>query len=117
MYYCLMRVIILLTFFLVPLCGVASFPIENETTEIINEVYNQNSNTKTPWYLTWWATLLNIILIATPIAFLAAFGLLLRIIRIFVKNKNFWKWFLIIIGSAIFVILTISLIAFSRSGV
>lgn len=112
-----MKVIILFTFFLAPLFGVASFPIENETSGIINEVYNQTLNTKTPWYLTWWATLINVILIATPLFFLAAFGLLLRIIRIFVKNKNFWKWFFIILGSAIFVILTISLIAFSRSGV
>ena len=103
--------------FLAPLIGLASFPIENETTEFINEGYNQTLNTKTPWYLTWWATLINVILIATPLFFLAAFGLLLRIIRIFVKNKNFWKWFFIILGSAIFVILTISLIAFSRSGV
>ena len=36
-----MRVIILFTFFLAPLFGLASFPIENETTEFINEVYNQ----------------------------------------------------------------------------
>ena len=108
---------LLLILLCIPIIGIASFPIENETTGIINEVYNQTLNTKTPWYLTWWATLINVILIATPLFFLAAFGLLLRIIRIFVKNKNFWKWFFIVLGSAIFVILTISLIAFSRSGV
>ena len=108
---------LLLILLCIPIIGIASFPIENETTGIINEVYNQTLNTKTPWYLTWWATLINVILIATPLFFLAAFGLLLRIIRIFVKNKNFWKWFFILLGSAIFVILTISLIAFSRSGV
>ena len=50
-----MRVIILFTFFLAPLFGLASFPIENETTEFINEVYNQTSLTETPWYWTWWA--------------------------------------------------------------
>lgn len=110
-----MRVIILFTFFLAPLYGLASFPIENETTEFINEVSNQTSDTKTHWYWTWWAALLNVILILTPLAYPAFFGLLLRIIRIFVKNKNFWKWFFIILGSAIFVILTISLIAFSRT--
>ena len=112
-----MRLIILTTFFLAPLIGLASFPIENETTEFINEVYNQTSLTETPWYNKWWVILINVMLIATPLFFLAAFGLLLRIIRIFVKNKNFWKWFFIILGSAIFVILTILLIAFSRSGV
>ena len=110
-----MRVIILFTFFLAPLFGLASFPIENETTEFINEVSNQTSDTNTHWYWTWWAALLNVILILTPLAYLAFFGLLLRIIRIFVKNKNFWKWFFIILGSAIFVILTISLIEFSKS--
>ena len=88
-----MRVIILFTFFLAPLFGLASFPIENETTEFINEVSNQTSDTKTHWYWTWWAALLNVILILTPLAYPAFFGLLLRIIRIFVKNKNFWKWF------------------------
>ena len=54
-YFCLMRVIILFTFFLAPLFGLASFPIENETTEFINEVSNQTSDTKTHWYWTWWA--------------------------------------------------------------
>ena len=34
--------------FVIPLIGFASFPIENETTEFINEVYNQTSLTETP---------------------------------------------------------------------
>jgi hypothetical protein len=62
-----MKLIILTTLFLIPLIGLASFPIENETTEIINEIYNQTSNTKTPWYNTWWAIVLNIISFPTPI--------------------------------------------------
>ena len=36
-----MRLIIVITLFLIPLIGFASFPIENEATEFINEVYNQ----------------------------------------------------------------------------
>lgn len=48
-----MRLLILATLFLVPLLWIASFPIENETTEIINEIYNQASDTNKPWYNTW----------------------------------------------------------------
>ena len=51
-----MRLIIIATLFLIPLIGLASFPIINETTEIINQAY------LTPWYNTWWAILLQIIL-------------------------------------------------------
>ena len=58
-----MRLLILATLFLVPLLWIASFPIENETTEIINEIYNQASGTNKPWYNTWWAILLNVIIL------------------------------------------------------
>ena len=38
---------LLLILLCIPIIGIASFPIENETTGIINEVYNQTLNTKT----------------------------------------------------------------------
>ena len=41
-----MRLIFFVALFLVPLIGLACFAFENETTEIINEVYNQTSDTK-----------------------------------------------------------------------
>jgi len=51
-----MRLITLTTLFLIPLIGLASFPVIKETTEIINQVY------LTPWYNSWWAILLQIII-------------------------------------------------------
>ena len=89
-----MRVIILFTFFLAPLFGLASFPIENETTEFINEVYNQTSFTETPWYNKWWVILLNIIVFPSPLWFLAVLGIVLRIVLLLLKiKKSFWKKF------------------------
>ena len=89
-----MRLIILFTFFLAPLFGLASFPIENETAEFINEVYNQTSLTETPWYNKWWAILLNIIMYPSPLWFLAVLGILLRLILLLFKiKKSFWKKF------------------------
>jgi len=74
------RLIFLVALFLDPLIGLASFPIENETTEIINEVYNQTLDTKTPWYNTWCAILLNVIILIpfSSLVFLGLLGLLLR---------------------------------------
>ena len=89
-----MRVIILFIFFLAPLFGLASFPIENETNEFINEVYNQTSFTETPWYNKWWAILLNIIIFPSPLWFLAVLGIVLRIVLLLLKiKKSFWKKF------------------------
>ena len=115
-----MRLIILTTFFLAPLFGLASFPIENETTEFINEVYNQNSFTETPWYNTWWAIILNIITFPSPIWFVAVIGLLLRIIILLSKIKNFWIWFFKILGIAVvamFLIAAIGLGIIGKNGI
>ena len=91
-----MRVIILFTFFLAPLFGLASFPIENETTEFINEVYNQTSFTETPWYNKWWVILINVIILipVSYLVYLGALGVILRIILLLSKiKKSFWKKF------------------------
>ncbi|MDA9325181.1 hypothetical protein N9Q36_00515 [Flavobacteriales bacterium] len=115
-----MRLIILTTFFLAPLFGLASFPIENETTEFINEVYNQTSFTETPWYNTWWAIILNIITFPSPIWFVAVIGLLLRIIILLSKIKNFWIWFFKILGIAVvalFLIAAIGLGIIGKNGI
>jgi len=91
-----MRVIILFTFFLAPLFGLASFPIENETTEFINEVYNQTSLTETPWYNKWWVILINVIISIpfSPLVFLGILGLFLRLVLLLSKiKKSFWKKF------------------------
>ena len=91
-----MRVIILFTFFLAPLFGLASFPIENETTEFINEVYNQTSFTETPWYNKWWVILINVIILipVSYLVYLGALGVILRIILLLLKiKKSFWKKF------------------------
>mgnify|MGYP006189060731 FL=1 len=111
-----MKLIILTTLFLIPLIGLASFPIENETTEIINEIYNQTSNTKTPWYNTWWAIVLNIISFPTPIWFVAVIGLLLRIIILLSKIKNFWIWFFKILGIAVVALFLIAAIGLGIIG-
>ena len=103
MYFCLMRVIILFTFFLAPLFVLASFPIENETTEFINEVYNQTSFTETPWYNKWWVILMNVIISIpfTPLFFLGIFGLFLRIVLLLFKiKKRSWIRFFKILGKA-----------------
>ena len=107
-----MKLIILTTLFLIPLIGLASFPIENETTEIINEIYNQASDTNKPWYNTWWAILLNVIILIpfSSLVFLGILGLLLRIIIRLSKIKNFWEWFFSIIGIALILLFGIALI-------
>ena len=91
-----MRVIILFTFLLAPLFGLASFPIENETTEFINEIYNQTSLTETPWYNKWWVILINVIISIpfSPLVFLGILGLFLRLVLLLSKiKKSFWKKF------------------------
>ena len=107
-----MRLIILATLFLVPLIGLASFPIENDTTKIINEIYNQAADTNKPWYNTWWAILLNVIILIpfSSLVFLGILGLLLRIIIRLSKIKNFWEWFFSIIGIALILLFGIALI-------
>lgn len=117
-----MRLIILTTFFLAPLFGLASFPIENETTEFINEVYNQNSFTETPWYNKWWVILINVIISipVTPLVFLGIFGLFLRIVLLLSKIKNFWIWFFKILGIvvvALFLIAAIGLGIIGKNGI
>ena len=98
-----MRSIILSTLFLIPLIGFASFPIENETTEIINKVSNINLYTKTLWYNTWWAILLNVIvMLIIPQLVIVGIPLLLRLI----KGKN-RKLILNILGIVSLVIVTL----------
>ena len=110
-----MRLIILFTFFLAPLFGLASFPIENETTEFINEVYNQTSLTETPWYNKWWAILLNIILYPSPLWLLAVLGILLRLILLLFKiKKSFWKKFFKILKYVALALLLFFLIGVSQ---
>ena len=120
-----MRFVILTILFLIPVLGFASFPIEEdlqitdtiiingkiyvgtdtdstimytiekETTEITKELSNQSLDSKKPWYNTWWAILLNIILLipfSAITALLAFIALFLRLSKL----KNFWKWFFII---------------------
>ena len=115
-----MKLIILATLFLVPLVGLASFPIGNETTEIINEVCNQASEANKPWYNSWWAIVLNIITFPSPLWFIAVIGLLLRIIILLSKIKNFWKWFftiLVIAVVAMFLIAVIGLAIIGKHGI
>ena len=124
-----MRSIIFTTLFLIPLLGFASFPIEEdlqitdtiiingkiyvgtdtdstnmfsiekETTEITKKLSNQSLDSKKPWYNTWWAILLNIILLIPFSAITAILGFIALFLRLS-KLKNFWKWFLIISGIA-----------------
>ena len=132
-----MRFVILTILFLIPLLGFASFPIEEdlqitdtiiingkiyvgtdtdstnmytiekETTEITKELSNQSLDSKKPWYNTWWAILLNIILLipfSAITALLAFIALFLRLSKL----KNFWKWFFIIsaiTGTILFIFL------------
>jgi len=123
-----MRFIILTILFLIPLLGLASFPIEEdlqltdtiiingkiyvgtdtdstnmytiekETTEI-NELSNQSLDSKKPWYNKWWAILLNIILLIPFSAITALLAFIALFLRLS-KLKNFWKWFFIISGVA-----------------
>ena len=115
-----MRLKIITTLVLIPLFGLASFPIDKEISEIINEVYIQTSNTKTPWYNSWWAIVLNIITFPSPLWFIAVIGLLLRIIILLSKIKNFWKWFfkiLVIAVVAMFLIAVIGLGIIGKHGI
>ena len=120
-----MRFIILTILFLIPLLGFASFPIEKdlqitdtiiingkiyvgtdtdstnmytiekETTGITKELSNHSLDSKKPWYNTWWAILLNIILLIPFSAITALLGCIALFLRLS-KLKNFWKWFFII---------------------
>ena len=124
-----MRFIILTILFLIPLLGFASFPIEKdlqitdtiiingkiyvgtdtdstnmysiekETTEITKELSNHYLDSRKPWYNTWWAILLNIILLIPFSAITALLGFIALFLRLS-KLKNFWKWLLIISGIA-----------------
>ena len=92
-----MKLIILTTFLLIPLIGLASFPIYNEIIEIANQIPNEPLETKKLWYNTWWAILLNILLLIPSRRFLLLnltgfTGLILRIYQ----NKKLWKLLLII---------------------
>ena len=130
-----MRFIILTILFLIPLLGFASFPIEKdlqisdtiiingkiyvgtdtdstnmysiekETTEITKELSNHYLDSRKPWYNTWWAILLNIILLIPFSAITALLGFIALFLRLS-KLKNFWKWFFIIsaiAGSILFI--------------
>ena len=130
-----MRFIILTILFLIPLLGFASFPIEKdlqitdtiiingkiyvgtdtdstnmytiekETTGITKELSNHSSDSKKPWYNTWWAILLNIILLIPFSAITALLGSIALFLRLS-KLKNFWKWFFIfsvIAGTILFI--------------
>tara|TARA_B110000459_G_C16271318_1_gene342191 strand:- start:48 stop:386 length:339 start_codon:yes stop_codon:yes gene_type:complete len=110
-----MRLIFFVALFLVPLIGLACFAFENETTEIINEVYNQTSDTKKPWYNTWWAILINVIILVpfSALVFLGLLGLFLRIIIRLSKIKNFWKLFFTIFGIAVIVLFVVAIIGLS----
>ena len=136
-----MRFVILTILFLIPILGFASFPIEEdlqitdtiiingkiyvgtdtdstnmytiekETTEITKELSNQSLDSKKPWYNTWWAILLNIILLipfSAITALLAFIALFLRLSKL----KNFWKWFFIIssIAGTILIIFLINVL-------
>ena len=92
-----MRLIIFITFVLLPLIGLASFPINNEIAEITNQIPNENLENKKLWYNTWWAILLNILFLVPSRSFLLLnligfTGLILRI----KQNKKLWKLLLII---------------------
>jgi hypothetical protein len=123
MYFYQMRLIILTTFFLAPLIGLASFPIENETTEFINEAYNQTPFKETPWYNKWWVILINVIISIplTPLFFLGIFGLFLRILLLLFKiKKSFWIRFFKILGIAfiaLFLIAAIGLGVIGKHGI
>ena len=91
---------------MIPLFGFASFPDDNETTEIVNKVSNINLDTKTHWYNTWWAILLNvIILIIIPQLAILAIPSLLRLLWL-IKSKKTRKLILMIlkIASLVFLI-------------
>ena len=114
-----MRLIIVITLFLIPLIGFASFPIENETTEFINEVYNQNSLTETPWYNKWWVILINVIISIpfSPLVFLGILGLFLRLVLILSKiKKSVWKQFFKILGIAFIALFLIAAIGLGIVG-
>ena len=114
-----MRLIILITLFLIPLIGFASFPIENETTEFINEVYNQTSLTETPWYNKWWVILINVIISIpfSPLVFLGILGLFLRLVLILSKiKKSVWKRFFKILGIAFIALFLIAAIGLGIVG-
>ena len=106
-----------------PIFGFASFPIENNTTEFINEVYNQTSLTETPWYNKWWVILINVIISipVTPLFYLGIFGLFLRIVLLLFKiKKKFWIRFFKILGIAfiaLFLIAAIGLGIIGKNGI
>ena len=92
-----MQLIILSTLFLIPLIGLASFPIQNEITEITNQIAKETLETKKLWYNTWWAILVNILFLIPSRRFLLLnligfTGLILRINQ----NKKLRKLLLII---------------------
>ena len=96
-------IIIFITLFLVPLIGFASFPVDNETTEIINKVSNVNLDTKTPWYNTWWAILLNVFFLFIH-PFLTMLGIF-SFIRFFKRKiRNLIYIILGIVSAVLFVI-------------
>ena len=114
-----MRLVIVITLFLIPLIGFASFPIENETTEFINEVYNQTSLTETPWYNKWWVILINVIISIpfSPLVFLGILGLFLRLLLILSKiKKSVWKQFFKILGIAFIALFLIAAIGLGIVG-
>jgi len=114
-----MRLIIVITLFLIPLIGFASFPIENETTEFINEVYNQTSLTETPWYNKWWVILINVIISIpfSPLVFLGILGLFLRLVLILSKiKKSVWKQFFKFLGIAFIALFLIAAIGLGIVG-
>jgi hypothetical protein len=110
---------LLLILICLPFIGFASFPIENETTEFINEVYNQTSLTETSWYNKWWVILINIIISIpfSPLFFLGILGLFLRLVLILSKiKKSVWKRFFKILGIAFIALFLIAAIGLGIVG-
>ena len=114
---------IVLILIIIPFISYGSFPIENNTTEFINEVYNQTSLTETPWYNKWWVILINVIISipVTPLFYLGIFGLFLRIVLLLFKiKKKSWIRFLKILGIAfiaLFLIASIGLGIVGKHGI
>ena len=107
-----MQLIILTALFLIPLIGLASFPIDNEITEITIQIPNENLENKKLWYNTWWAILLNILFLVPSRIFLLLnligfTGLILRI----KQNKKLWK-LLLIVGLVVGTVVSIVVLSY-----
>ena len=104
-----MRLVIFASFFLVPIIGMASFPIYNDITDISNQILKEPLETKKLWHNTWWAIVLNILFLIPLRSFILLnlvgyTGLFLRIYQ----NKKLWKLLLLIsavVGTILFIVI------------